>query len=304
MARVTATVIVALAAASGCELQEITTAAPVDFVVAEIVLQAGQAAQYAYLQRSLGSGDVEVKGAQIVIVDEASGDSLRFQQTDPAFCLQPLPEEGDVVGTCYHAVSTSNFVRPGRAYQLRIGLPNGGRLTGRTIVPAEVRLARPAEAVCALPPDTTLELVWTRAADAWVYDVEVKLHDIFPHLVARGVVADTPNVPLRLDGLSITAADTTLVIPSELGLFDRFNADLHPILLALQRGLPEGVRGEVVVAAADRNYVNWARGGSFNPSGLVRIPSVRGDGTGVFGSMTSDQLTLLVTRGAGLPACH
>ena len=36
------------------------------------------------------------------------------------------------------------------------------------------------------------------------------------------------------------------------------------------------------IAAADRNYVNWVRGGNFNPSGQVRVPSVRGDGTGVF----------------------
>jgi hypothetical protein len=45
------------------------------------------------------------------------------------------------------------------------------------------------------------------------------------------------------------------------------------------------VVADVVIAAADRNYVNWERGGNFNPSGLVRIGSVRGDGFGVFGSL-------------------
>jgi len=73
--------------------------------------------------------------------------------------------------------------------------------------------------------------------------------------------------------------------------------------VALSRGLPEGVSAEVVIAAADRNYVNWVRGDSFNPSGAVRVASVRGDGTGVFGSFSSARFRLRVTRGGTLPAC-
>jgi hypothetical protein len=118
------------------------------------------------------------------------------------------------------------------------------------------------------------------------------------------VVADTPNVPLRLQGLAFTALDTTLVLPGELGLFDRFDVVLHPILVALSAGLPEGVSGTVVVAAADRNYVNWVRGDSFNPSGPVRVPSVRGDGTGVFASMSTARFQLQVVRGGTLPPCR
>jgi hypothetical protein len=60
----------------------------------------------------------------------------------------------------------------------------------------------------------------------------------------------------------------------------------------------------VVVAAADRNYVNWVRGGNFNPSGLVRVPSVRGDGTGVFGSIVAKTVVLTTVPESTAPACE
>ena len=39
--------------------------------------------------------------------------------------------------------------------------------------------------------------------------------------------------------------------------------------------------------------MNWARGGNFNPSGLIRIPSVFGDGTGFFGTATQRSLNVV-----------
>jgi hypothetical protein len=90
--------------------------------------------------------------------------------------------------------------------------------------------------------------------------------------------------PLELLGLAISAADTEIVLPAEFGLFDRFTVD-QALLAVLQQGLPAGTRAEVTIAAADRNYVNGVRGGSFNPSGRVRISSVTGDAVGVFGSL-------------------
>ncbi|NIR36178.1 MAG: hypothetical protein GWN02_08535, partial [Gemmatimonadetes bacterium] len=89
--------------------------------------------------------------------------------------------------------------------------------------------------------------------------------------------------PLYLLGLSVSVADTTITFPSEFGVFNRLDLD-QDVAVRLQRGLPAGVSAEVTITAVDRNYVNWARGGSFNPSGQVRVPSLRGDGTGVFGS--------------------
>ena len=302
--RVVLTTVLAAAAGVGCELQEVTTAEPVRFAVAEVVLQAEADTQFAYLQSGVGPAHLRIEGARVRVFADGGADTLVFHETDAWRCISPLPTHEDVIGSCYMGIATSLPIRSGGEYRLRIDLPDGGQLSGFTRVPGPLQLLTPNRAVCALPPDTSLELRWRRAADTWVYAVEVQLHDIFPILVQRGVVADTANVPLRLSGLAISAGDTTLVLPGELGLFDRFDADVHPILLALRDGLPAGVRGEVLVGAADRNYVNWARGGVFNPSGVVRVPSVRGDGTGVFGSMSAARFSLRVTRDPTLPACR
>jgi hypothetical protein len=285
-----------------CELQEVTSAPAAEFLVAEVMLEAGADTQYAYIHRAVGQGNVRVLQATVRVTD-AQGRVLQFQAVDASRCLSPLPRPA-LTGSCYAAAAAAVPVRPGERYQLQVRASDGAELTGSTQVPAAVRLQQPRASECALPPDTGLLVRWGEVAGAWVYDVEASFRDIFPILVERGVVADTPNVPLRLRGLAITAADTTLAVPAQLGLFDRFDATLHPILVALSGGLPEGVSGEVVVAAADRNYVNWVRGDSFNPSGRVRVPSVRGDGTGVFGSFTSARFSLRVTsRGGLLPAC-
>jgi hypothetical protein len=227
---------------------------------------------------------------------------LQFEGVDYWRCLSPEPADPRSAGSCYAAESVATPIRPGETYQLRVRTA-AGELTGTTRVPDALELRQPQARECALPPDTTLELRWRPAAGAWVYEVEARFTDIFPALVKLGVVADTPNVPLRLQGLAVTAGDTTLLLPSELGLFDRFDATLHPILVALGGGLPDGVSADVVVAAADRNYVNWVRGDSFNPSGPVRVPSVRGAGTGVFGSFSSARFRIRVTGASTLPSC-
>jgi hypothetical protein len=124
-------------------------------------------------------------------------------------------------------------------------------------------------------------------------------------VVPPGLTAE----PLDLLGLSIGAADTTSLFPADVGVFDRADELLHPVLVAIRDGLPAGVRATVVVAATDRNYVNWIRGGSFNPSGTVRVPSISGGGTGVFGALVRRTRVLHVGEpdvsgsGAELPAC-
>ena len=49
-----------------------------------------------------------------------------------------------------------------------------------------------------------------------------------------------------------------------------------------------------MISATDRNYVNWVRGGNFNPSGQVRVPTIRGDGTGVFASTVTRTFEVVV----------
>jgi hypothetical protein len=45
------------------------------------------------------------------------------------------------------------------------------------------------------------------------------------------------------------------------------------------------------------------RGGSFNPSGLVRISTVVGDGVGVFASLNVHRAVVAVRRATPIPRC-
>ena len=60
----------------------------------------------------------------------------------------------------------------------------------------------------------------------------------------------------------------------------------------LETGLPWGVTAETAAAAVDRNWANWIRPGRYNSNGEVRIPSVFGDGTGLFGTATRWTVTM------------
>jgi hypothetical protein len=103
-------------------------------------------------------------------------------------------------------------------------------------------------------------------------------------------------------GVSISQSDTTLVLPTEFGVFERLDYD-SDLLLAIRNGFPAGTQVELVLAAADRNWVNSVRGGNFNPSGLVRISTVVGDGVGVFGSLNVQRAAIVVQRSTSTPRC-
>jgi hypothetical protein len=108
----------------------------------------------------------------------------------------------------------------------------------------------------------------------------VSLFGLDTALAGTGVEA-----PSRLEftGVVVSAHDTTRTLPADF-IFDRLDLD-RDLLLAIRDGFPEGTYLELLVAAADRNFVNAVRGGGFNPSGNVRISSVVGDGVGYFGSL-------------------
>lgn len=283
-------------------------------VVAEVYLEAGQPTQRALLHRTLGSTPdaPRVEGATVRI-DGDGGGWLQLAPVPPSECLPREPEEpgpgssgpaADTAagGSCY-AATAPGFVQEGRSYGLEVIVPDGRRLGGRTTVPGAFEVVRPAADTCRLE-GASLDLTWTRSAGAWAYQVDVLFSGLAEGLRERGV-ADPPDT-LRLIGLAVGAADTTLVFPTELGVFDRFDLD-RELLLALQQGLPDGARADIVVAAGDRNFVNWARGGSFNPSGQVRVPSVTGDGTGVFASLVTRRRTLVAPgfpSGEEGPSCR
>lgn len=300
-----AALVCAATAAGACELTEVVIADAEDVVVAEFVLIAGVFQQVGILHRTRGTeaSRTPVDDATVEVV-AATGERMRYQRALPQQCVHRHREDELQRTACYVSdrILPIPFVRPGGEYTLRITLADGRTLTGSTRVPASFDLIRPvADRACALPPDRPLEMSWTRSTTAWVYVAETELQGLRAALAARGVELD--EEPLRLFGLSISNTDTAIAFPAEFGVFDRFNPDLTEALAAIQGGLPPDVFAEVVIGAADRNYVNWERGGVFNPSGFVRIPSVFGDGTGVFGSVVRRGVTMWTGAAGDLPPC-
>jgi hypothetical protein len=287
----------AVAFTSGCELTQTTLVQAADEVVAEVSVQVYPGTPgsklTAFLHRTVdpsGTLSEEVPDATIV-VRRSNGSTIELAPTERGTCVEATPADG--TGTCYWAnLGIVDRIRPGESLDVSIALPDGGTLEGTTTVPGDFALLTPGqEGLCKVPQETPFEVRWTRSEGAWAYVNEALIEGIGAALRPQGITVDQD--PLYLLGLSVSAADTTIVFPGEFGVFDRFDLD-QGLALALQKGLPAGTNARVTVTATDRNYSNWVRGGSFNPSGRVRIPSLRGDGTGVFASTVTRSFTVLV----------
>lgn len=298
---------------AGCTLAEVTTPEAEDVLVVEAILNASAPTQRILLHRSLTEeGQRGEPGAQVSVF-APGGREISFAEVNPTACLpggeiQSPGEPGPLPGnsfSCYASPSdAAGFVVPGEGYDLEVLTRAGERARARTRVPGAFALRQPSQdaaRACSLPPDTPLPLVWTRAEGAWSYLAELSITGLASALpaAAGSAIPDT----VRLTGLSISESDTTMVLPGDFGIFQRTEFD-SSLLLRISRGLPEGVAARLVLAAVDRNYVNGVRGGVFNPSGRVRISSVRGNGVGVFGSLVPLTLLIDVRReGSPYPPC-
>ena len=304
--------LVVLLGLGGCALQEITIVDVEDVVVAEVHVQIGEGLfggdrVTAFLHRTvggLGEGFHPVPGAKIVITRDG-GPSVRLAETALERCVSATPEGG--TGSCYWMAPTvAVSFGPGDHLRLRIDLASGGSLTSATVVPGDFAILGVVEgAECLLPPRTPLTVRWTSSEGTWAYVNETVIVGIKDAFGPLGI--DVESDTLELLGLSISASDTTIVFPGEFGIFSRFELD-QDLATSLQDGLPPGIRAPVMISATDRNYVNWARGGNFNPSGQVRVPSIRGEGTGVFASTVTRTFEVVVNPAApggafSAPAC-
>jgi len=310
-----------LAAASvlGCELTEVVIAAAEDVIVAEtfVVLdlqEDGESATldaYAYLHRTLDySRDPRVGGASVRVTGASGAEVLLAEQDSAAKCvdwgnLVDVTAEGDTVavepihaGTCYRAqVSPSPFA-PGELLELEVVAAGGRVLTSSSRVPGAFAFegVTREDGVCRLQPDTNLSLRWTPVADAWAYVANARIDGLADALNARDI--ESPD-SLDLLGLAIGREDTEIVFPRQFALFSIFTEDdAADAIRELQEGMPEGTRASVSIVATDRNWTNWVRGGNFNPSGEIRIPSVFGDGTGAFATATQRRLAVVAEAAA------
>ncbi len=296
--------LVLLLAFTGCELEEVTLTEPEDLLVAEVYLKVGggEIELVAFLQWTLGSdGPSDLREATIR-VQSPDGVPVPLFPTDVSECL--VPELTDQLeGVCFQAppLEEGRFL-PGDRVEAEISTADGQLLRGGMILPGDFILLRPGvTGRCALPPGESLEVLWNRSDGAWAYAGEALIHGLRDALSPAGIELEEDTVTLL--GLSITESDTTMVFPQEFGVFDRFDLD-RDLALALQEGLPEGATAQVVMSALERNYVNWVRGGSFNPSGATRVPSLRGDGVGVLAGIVRRTVQVVgASPDAETPSC-
>jgi hypothetical protein len=298
-------------AAAGCELTEVTTADSRDVLVVEAVLRPDRQVQEVLLHRTLKGAIIPGEPDARVRVRTEDGREIPFSPAGLENCLSGDSRllRGDdtlrVQASCYRSPDGEerSWVVPGRSYDLLVETARGERVRGTTRVPGsfDLRGLRRAlrdqstgERRCFLPPRTEMNLTWTPSSGAWAYLTEMEVYGLRRVLGGSGI--ETIPDPLRLVGVSVSESDTTVVVPTEVGVFDRFSYD-QELLRAIQGGFPPDVQVHVLVAAADRNFVNGVRGGQFNPSGSVRVSSVVGDGVGVFGSIVPLRLVMDVRGG-------
>lgn len=292
-----------VAALAGCELAEVTTAEGKDLLVVEAVLRAESRGQAVLLHRTIKDRSVEgVPRARVTITGPDGAEVQLFERPRTA-CTDGIPsgmvDSLAVRPTCYVDLGRL-YVRPGATYELKIESPEGERVRGRTTVPGPFEVIAPAANGCLLGADTNFGLIWSRARSAWSYLAILELTGLRRALA--GTELDAPD-RLELTGVAISESDTTLTLPADFGIFDLGEVDQR-LLQRLQGGLPRGSTARVVIGAADRNYVNAIRGGSFNPSGNVRLSSVVGDGVGVFGSVLTREIMVYTDPElSALPPC-
>lgn len=279
-----ATVALIAAGAAGCELEEITLVDAEDVVVAEVYVNLAADPEdneiRAFLHRTVGTREsvADLFDARVTV---RRSDGLSFLLSGAAVedCVESAPVLEP--GACFLVDdSTTRVLAPGDIFEVEIVLADGGLIFGAAQVPGRFDLAG-YPATCRVPPDVLMEIEWSPSERAWAYLNETSIRDLPAALEPEGI--EVEDDPLYLLGLSVSDSDTSIVFPSQFGVFNRFDLD-QDVAVRLQRGLPAGSRAQVSITAVDRNYVNWARGGNFNPSGQVRIASLRGEGTGVFGA--------------------
>lgn len=296
-------VFAAVVVLGACELRESALAPPEDVVLVEAYVQIGERSNraFAVLHRTIGGVPVGVAPPRGTVSMMPEGeDPIRIPAASLGTCFEnEVPPA--FPGSCYWAEEQGlESLRPGQRVDLEVTLTDGRTISGTTRVPEDFDfvIAGGLDDVCLLRGGSSFNLVWSRSPSAWAYVSETLIFGLGDALAPQGITVEED--PLLLVGLAVSATDTSIVFPTQFGVFDRFDAQ-RDVLVTLQNGLPLGASAVIRVAAADRNYVNWVRGGSFNPSGQVRVPSVVGDGTGTFGSIVLRSINVETVARPGRP---
>jgi len=252
----------------------------------------------------------EVPGAAVRVTG-ASGRSLSLvEEGDPMGACTVLPEDlyGEdgplgIIGSCHTATVASAMFAPGEVLTLAVTTPDGSVLEGTSRMPdAFVPHGLSVEdGRCRVEPGTGYRFAWTPVDGAWAHVGEAEITGLSPGLWSS---SDPLYLPVTVLGRGRDVTD--MVFPGDFLLellSDVDNVELHRTLDA---GLPAGARAEVTMAALDRNWANWIREGRLNINGETVVPSVFGDGTGMFGTAVRWKVEVesRAAEGAGdVPLC-
>ena len=288
----------ALTVLAGCDLDEVTIIEIEDVVIAEIYVNLAEDPTdneiRAFLHHTLGAPGVDELPDALIVVRRSDGLTLELVENQLGACLDSMSIVGS--GACFLAdpVQTPSL-SPGDLLEVEVTFADGGTLFGAARVPSSFQIDG-ISTTCRVDPNTLLPIRWSSSDGAWAYVNETSISGLREALVGEGIVVEED--PLHLLGLSISDQDTTVVFPSEFGIFDRFDLN-QDLATRLQQGLPPSTTAEVSITAVEGNFVNWVRGGNLNPSGQVRVPSLQGDGTGVFAATVSRRFSVSSSAQAG-----
>ena len=289
-------------AAGACDLTEVTITELEPNVVVEAyahIRPAGGGTIFALLHGSVGVPDKNPDGPEAVVrVLAEDGAAVLLAEAADELCIHgDVPPDAADPRRCYAATVNPSFVQPSDHLVLQVDVEGGGRIEGGTQVPAAFDLMQPnGGGVCTVATGA-LDFTWTQSEGTWYYVTSIELSGIAPDLLSLGV--QDPVDSVIVSAIGVSQSDTAVVYPDDFFLdvdeddFD-YTAELNAVI---DEGMQPHWVASAYITAIDRNYTNWIRGGGFHPSGTIRVPSLRGAGTGVFGSSV-----VLTQRIAGDPS--
>lgn len=231
--------------------------------------------------------DNRVPGASVRIVGEL-GRTLQLEELPDTAEACTTASDALTQGSCYAATVPSAHFEPLEEVSLQIATPDGGQLHGKSLIPGPFApLGLTAEdGRCRVNPETGYRIDWRFVGGAWAHIAEAEFAGL------RRILWDDPD-PLYLSAtwMAILNKNPDMVFPRQL-TEDDVPWEARKAARRLETGLPWGVTAHLAVAAVDRNWANWIRPGQVNIAGEAPVPSVFGDGTGMFGTAVRWSVTM------------
>jgi len=252
-----------LAAAAVACIEKTPVNPDANTLVVHAVLDPGVQHQLIVVQATTGalSAQRQVSGAVVTITTPDGRTLTAVERRDTAAVtgFVPFPR----VTTIYDLDAGGAGLIPGGTYQLRVVVPDGRTVTGRTTIPNAVPSATTAPTRTIDRDRDTVSLQWSRVASARSYQVFIRS--------AAGSY-----------GLFVT--DTSVVLPGTLQVLDN-GEDVFERRLTHQ----------LAVIAVDENYFDYYHRTSdlFTGAGLVMHLD---GGIGVFGSVVTVATRTIVVK--------